>query len=161
MPIESESIQLEKARPGDANTLAQISERAFHNDIHYGAPGIGGPPGYNSGGWQTRMMKVADYYKILAAGEIVGGIIVFRKRTREYEVGRIFVEPDHQNQGVGIEVFERLWQEYPLAKKWTLDTPAWNQRTRHFYRKVGFVETGEDGRGLVLFEKMIEQLIEG
>jgi len=157
MSGERESIRLEKARPGDADTLAQISERAFHNDIHYGAPGIGGPPGYNSDGWQTRIMKVADYYKILVAGEIVGGIIVFRKRTREYEVGRIFVEPNHQNQGIGTEVLERLWQEYPLAKRWTLETPIWNHRTRHFYGKVGFVEAGEDGRGQVLFEKVTEQ----
>jgi GNAT superfamily N-acetyltransferase len=157
MPIARESIQLDKAKPGDANTLALISERAFHNDIHYGAPGIGGPPGYNLDGWQTRMMKAADYYRISVANQIVGGLIVFRKRTREYELGRIFVEPDYQNQGVGTEVFELLWQEYPLAKRWTLGTPTWNQRTRHFYKKVGFVEVGEDGRGGVLFERVIGQ----
>ncbi len=156
MPVERESIQLVKARPGDANTLAQISERAFDNDIHYGAPGPGGPPGYNLAGWQRRMMKAGDYYKILVADQIVGGIIVFRQRTREYDLGRIFVEPDYQNQGIGTEVFELLWQEYPLAKKWTLGTPTWNQRTRHFYKKVGFVEIGQDGRGGVLFEKVTE-----
>jgi RimJ/RimL family protein N-acetyltransferase len=160
MSFETESIHLEKARPGDANTLAQISERAFHNDIHYGGSGTGGPPGYNLDGWQRRTMKVGDYYKILVADQIVGGVIVFRKRTREYELGRIFIEPDYQNQGVGTETFALLWQEYPLAKKWTLGTPAWNQRTRHFYKKVGFVEMGEDGRGGVLFEKVIEQLYE-
>ena len=26
----------------------------------------------------------------------------------------------------------------PLAKSWTLETPAWNQRTRYFYEKAGF-----------------------
>jgi RimJ/RimL family protein N-acetyltransferase len=156
MLVDSGSIRLEKARPGDAGTLAQISERAFHNDVHYGAPGIGGPPGYNSARWQERMMKVGDYYRIVVADQTVGGVIVFRKKPREYELGRIFVEPDVQNQGIGTEAFDLLWQEYPLAKKWTLDTPAWNQRTHHFYRKVGFVEIGQDGRGLVLFEKVTE-----
>jgi RimJ/RimL family protein N-acetyltransferase len=153
MLIDKESIHLEKARPGDAAALAHISQRAFDNDIRYGAPGPGGPPGYNLDGWQRRMMKVGDYYRILVADQIVGGAIVFRKQIREYELGRIFIEPDYQNQGVGTEAFELLWQAYPLAKKWTLGTPAWNQRTRHFYKKVGFVEIGEDGRGGVLFEK--------
>jgi hypothetical protein len=42
-----------------------------------------------------------------------------------------------------------------LAKRWTLGTPAWNRRTRHFYKKVGFVEVGEDGHGGILFERRI------
>ncbi len=67
-------------------------------------------------------MHVGDYYKILVGDQIVGGVIVLRKRPREYELGRIFVDPDYQNQGVGTQAFEFLWQEYPLAKKWTLGT---------------------------------------
>jgi GNAT superfamily N-acetyltransferase len=157
MPIEKEGVRLEKARSSDAPLLAQISERAFHNDVHYGGSSSAGPPGYNLDGWQRRMMIVGDYYAILVADQIVGGAIVFRKRIREYELGRIFVEPDYQNQGVGTATFELLWQTYPLAKKWTLGTPTWNQRTRHFYKKVGFAEIGEDGRGGVLFEKVIER----
>ncbi len=149
------TIRFAKARPGDASTLAQISERAFHSDIHCGAPGIGGPPGYNSEGWQRQMMGIGDYFKILVSDQIVGGVIVLRKRPREYELGRIFVDPDYQNQGSGAQAFEFLWQEYPLAKKWTLGTPAWNRRTRHFYKKVGFVEVGSDLRGGILFEKRL------
>jgi len=148
-------IVFRKARPGDAKTLAQVSERAFHTDVLYGAPGIGGPPGYDSAAWQAKVMRFGNYYAILADGQIVGGIIVFRKEPRHYELGRIFVDADFQNQGIGTQAFEFLWQTYPLAKQWTLGTPAWNQRTRHFYQKVGFVEVGEDGHGGVLFERQI------
>jgi GNAT superfamily N-acetyltransferase len=148
-------IQFRKARPSDAEALAQASERAFHSDIHCGAPGIGGPPGYKSAEWQARTMRFAEYYSILAGERIVGGTIVFRKRTREYELGRIFVDPDVQNQGIGTRAFAFLWETYPLAKRWTLGTPAWNRRTRHFYKKVGFVEIGEDGHGGILFERRI------
>jgi GNAT superfamily N-acetyltransferase len=101
------------------------------------------------------MMLAGAYFKIVVAGRIVGGVIVLRKRPREYEVGRIFVEPEYQNQGIGTVAFELLWQEYPLAKRWLLGTPAWNQRTRHFYKKVGFVEIGTDGRGGIILEKVI------
>jgi len=146
-------IRCEKARTKDAAALARISERAFHSDIHCGAPGLGGPPGYSSEQWQREMMHIGDYYKVLVGDQIVGGFIVLRKGPREYELGRIFVDPDYQNKGVGTQAFEFLWEEYPLAKRWTLDTPAWNRRTRHFYKKVGFVEVGTDDRGGILFEK--------
>ena len=148
-------VQFRKARPGDAEALARASERAFHSDIHCGAPGIGGPPGYNSAAWQARMMRLGDYYTIVAQGQIVGGIIVFRQGTRQYELGRIFVDPDLQNQGIGTQAFDFLWETYPLARRWTLGTPAWNRRTRHLYKKVGFVEIGEDGHGGILFERRV------
>ena len=151
----SHAIEFRKAKASDAEALAQACERAFHSDIHCGAPGIGGPPGYNSAAWQKKTMRFADYYTILADGRIVGGIIVFRKETRQYELGRIFVDPDVQNQGIGTQAFAFLWETYPLAKRWTLGTPAWNRRTRHFYKKVGFVEIGEDGHDGILFERRI------
>ena len=148
-------IQIARARPGDAARLADVSERAFHSDVDCGAPGIGGPPGYKSAEWQRRMMRLAKYYKILVDGQIVGGFIVFPKEPRCYELGRIFVDPDYQNQGIGAQAFEFLWKEYPLAKRWTLGTPSWNCRTRHFYKKVGFVEIGTDGHDGILFERRI------
>ena len=148
--------QFVKARSQDAKALARASQRAFHSDIYCGAPGIGGPPGYDSAAWQAKMMNIGDYYKIVVGKQVVGGIIVFRKGTREYELGRIFVDPDFQNQGIGTKAFDFLWQTYPLAKQWTLGTPAWNQRTRYFYKKVGFVEIGEDEHEGILFERRIK-----
>jgi GNAT superfamily N-acetyltransferase len=148
-------IRFVKARPGDAADLARASERAFHSDIHCGATSLGGPPGYNVASWQARMMRLGDYFKIVVDERTVGGMIVFRKGPREYELGRIFVDSDFQNQGIGTQAFEFLWQTYPLAKRWTLGTPAWNRRTRHFYKKVGFTEIGSDGHGGILFERQI------
>lgn len=140
-----------RARTQDAETLALVSKRAFDDDVHYGAPGPGGPPGYDSSAWQQRMMRLGDYYVIEASGTVIGGIIIFRKAPRCYEVGRIFVEPEFQNQGIGGEAFRFLWKMYPLAKRWSLGTPQWNKRTRRFYAKVGFAEVGIDDRGGVRF----------
>jgi len=152
-----DQVVFRKARPQDASVLAEASKRAFHSDVHCGAPPgpPGGPPGYDSPQWQRRMMHIGDYYKIVLGEKIVGGIIVFRKAAREYELGRIFVDPDFQNQGIGTQAFEFLWQEFPLAKRWTLGIPAWNRRTRHFYKKVGFEEIGEDAHEGILFERRI------
>jgi predicted enzyme related to lactoylglutathione lyase len=73
---------------------------------------------------------------------------------RYYEVARIFVEPDFQNQGIGTRTFEFLWSEYPEVERWTLGTPAWNRRTRHFYRKVGFTGTGDAQRAALFYETL-------
>ncbi|MBN1812087.1 MAG: GNAT family N-acetyltransferase, partial [Anaerolineae bacterium] len=95
-----DQVLFRKARPQDAPALAEASKGAFHSDIHCGAPGLGGPPGYDSPQWQRKMMRIGDYYKIVLGEEVVGGFIVFRKAPREYELGRIFVDPDFQNQGI-------------------------------------------------------------
>lgn len=148
-------VRFEKARLGDAETLAQVSKRAFDHDTHYGAPGPGGPPGYDTAAWQAKVMRFGDYYKIVDGKRIIGGMVVMRTGSRQYEVGRIFIEPESQDQGIGTAAFQFLWETYPLTKRWTLDTPAWNLRTRHFYKKVGFVELGEDADGCILFERRI------
>ena len=100
-------------------------------------------------------MRFGDYYKILTDGQIIGGFIIFRKKQAEYELGRIFIDSDFQNQGIGLQAFAFIWQTYPLAKRWTLGTPAWNQRNRHFYQKVGFCEVGTEPPDGIRFEKRI------
>jgi len=135
-------VSFVKATSRDADKLAIASKCAFEDDIHYGAPvhggKAGGPPGYQSADWQRRMMRMGSYYKILVDNRIVGGFIVFPGAIREYYLGRVFIHPDFQNQGIGTRAMSFMFDEFPLAKIWTVDTPAWNQRTGHFYEKLGF-----------------------
>lgn len=142
--IESAMVRFMKATSRDAEKLASASKSAFENDIHYGAPvhggKAGGPPGYQSPDWQRRMMRMGSYYKILVDNQIVGGFIVFPGAIREYYLGRVFIHPGFQNQGIGTRAMSFMFDEFPLAKSWTVDTPSWNQRTRHFYEKSGFQE---------------------
>jgi len=140
-----EIIALKKAVARDAATLAEISKRAFDSDVACGAVNPGGPPGYDSAEWQCEMMKHGDYHKIILGAQIVGGLIVFRKAPREYELGRIFIDPEVQRQGIGMQAMALMEAAYPLAKCWTLDTPVWNTRTNRFYPKVGFTRAGEHG----------------
>jgi ribosomal protein S18 acetylase RimI-like enzyme len=140
--IESSMVSFLRAASRDAEKLACASKSAFENDIHYGAPGhdgkVGGPPGYQSPDWQRRMMRMGRYYKIVVDNQIVGGFIVFPGKIREYYLGRVFIHQDFQNQGIGTRAMDFMFGQFPLAKSWTLDTPAWNERTRHFYEKLGF-----------------------
>jgi GNAT superfamily N-acetyltransferase len=137
------AVTLERALKEDAEELANISKRSFHSDVEVGAPNKeGGPPGYDSPEFQINMMKWCDYHKILCSGQIVGGLIVARKRNDHYEVARVFVDPEHHNRGIATKVFQTMWPLYPEANLWTLGTPEWNMRTKHFYEKLGFVQIG-------------------
>jgi len=153
-------VRFEKAKPEDAKTLALISGRAFDNDVHYGAPGPGpgGPPGCKSDIWQIRMMARSHYYKILLddnGADLIGGFIIFQNSYGDCEVGRIFIDPEYQNQGIGTQAMAFMERAFPEARRWTLGTPLWNLRTQHFYEKVGYVKIGMGGSDGVRYEKRI------
>ena len=148
-------IRFKKAGAKDAKELARASWRAFDNDVHYGASGPGGPPGYKSERWQSRMMRVGKYYKILDDYRIIGGFIVFDKGNGHCELGRIFIDPDYQNRGIGAQAIEFMERAFPQARRWTLGTPRWNRRTQHFYEKMGYVMIGSDGPEGILYGKII------
>ena len=51
------NIQLVKAGTSDALTLNGISKRAFDTDVQVGALSVGGPPGYMSVSFHTKMAR--------------------------------------------------------------------------------------------------------
>jgi len=147
-------IHIFLSKPDDGEILVNVSKRAFHSDVNFGGVGEGGPPGYDSPQWQIMMMGKSDYYKITLNGKIIGGAIVFRKSKRIYYLGRIFIDPEYHRKGFGKEAMQLIMDKYPFAKKWTLETPPWNTRTREFYKKQGFTITSETNEDL-FFEKDI------
>ncbi len=148
-------LKLVNAVPKDAEVLAKISKRAFDSDVNCGGSEPGGPPGYDVAEWQVEMMHhpKASYYKILLDDKIIGGSVVFEMDKKdEYFLGRIFIDTDYHGQGLGGKAMEMLEGLFLNAKRWLLDTPAWNDRTRHFYLKVGYTLIKEEE--FLLFEKI-------
>ncbi|MFH1331468.1 MAG: GNAT family N-acetyltransferase [Actinomycetota bacterium] len=150
-------VALRPAHPGEAEVLAEISRRAFDSDIAVGAPGPGGPPGYDTPQWQAEMMAAGDYHAITADAALAGGAIVFEMGPGHFQLGRLFLDPQWHRHGIGKQVMALLFAAYPQARRWALDTPVWNHRTRRFYESLGFVAIGErrelGGPNLVLYEK--------
>ncbi|HSG78108.1 MAG TPA: GNAT family N-acetyltransferase [Acidimicrobiia bacterium] len=149
-------LALRRAVPGDAELLAIISQRAFDSDVAIGAPGPGGPPGYTDPEWQRSMMNRGDYLCLTLGDAIVGGAIVFDMEPGHHDIGRIFLDPDHHRKGLGSQAMRLVMARYPKVRRWTLDTPAWNTRTRAFYEQLGFTEYGRRPVGgdfeLILYE---------
>ena len=133
------SLLLQKASTSDALTLNGMSKRAFDSDVNLGGPSSGGPPGYMSVPFHTKMARQGHLYKLTEDGLIVGGAILFLKGN-ELNVGRIFISPEHFHKGYGIFMMQEIEKLFPEAKEFTLDTPVWNVRTNSFYAKLGYTE---------------------
>lgn len=137
-------VSLIQASEIDSERLAELSREAFNTDVMYGAHKLGGPPGYDDPKWQTRSMKVMDYYCILLEDSIVGGLIVGDGGGVHKILERIFIDPQHFRRGIGSQAIKLAMDEYPKAVVWTLGTPEWNTRTKPFYEKLGFIQIGWD-----------------
>ena len=138
------NVRIEEATSNDAKILAELSKKAFHTDSEvFGFEQHGGPPGYDSPEYQDWAMSTLTYYKILDDEEIVGGIILDSGKVDHHILERIFVDPRYHNKGIATKAMNLLFTEYTDVV-WTLGTPEWNVRTRHFYEKLGFNQVGWD-----------------
>jgi GNAT superfamily N-acetyltransferase len=148
-------LKLRRFESRDADRLAAISRRAFEHDVHYGAPARGGPPGYDAPEWQIRTAgEAAAYCVIEHRGDVVGGMIVFGSNG-DYWLGRMFVDPTAQNQGIGARAVNLLEGGFPDARRWALETPQWNTRNHRFYEKLGYARVGLADSGDFLYEKRL------
>jgi GNAT superfamily N-acetyltransferase len=138
----SDRVSVVEAVEEDAETFAQISKRAFDTDVDVGAPGPGGPPGYDSPEFHIRIREFLDCYKILLDGATVGGVFVGKVNEEHLVLERIFVDPDLHKRGIATRATELVWELYPEARLWTLGTPEWNVRTKRFYEKLEFTQVG-------------------
>jgi ribosomal protein S18 acetylase RimI-like enzyme len=138
-------IRIERATGADAARLTEIQRRVFDDDNKLKPPGgsMEGPPGYDSVAWNAQWIAKTPYYKILLDGQLVGGLIVFDMGQGHYELGRIWVDPAFQNQGIGQQAVQLMFGAFPDAARWTLGTPSWAIRNQHFYEKMGFVRVRE------------------
>ena len=146
------SLQFVKAGTSDALTLTGISKRSFNSDVLIGGPPSGGPPGYMSVPFHTKMARQGHLYKLTGEGLIIGGAILFLKNDI-LNVGRIFVAPEHFRKGYGIFMMQEIEKMFPEVKEFTLDTPVWNARTNTFYAKLGYKEIKRD-KDLVFYSKI-------
>jgi GNAT superfamily N-acetyltransferase len=128
----------------DAEELTRVQILSFDDDSRkFRSLAAGGPPGYDSPAWQIRMMHVGIYFKIMNDNIIIGGIIIFREKLNQYNLGRIFIHPGFQNIGFGSQAMRFLEKEFKDARKWTLCTPEWATRNHYFYTKSGYEKIGQ------------------
>lgn len=150
-------MKIRTATSVDCTGLTETSKRSFDADIAVGAPELGGPPGYDSVEWQRRMLDEARVFTITTdEGVVIGGAVAFPTSPTELYLRRIWLDPEHQNRGLGREAMARLEKLFPQVRRWTLGTPTWNTRNQHLYQRCGYEIIGPEGEDGVVFEKIID-----
>lgn len=146
-------IEFVKAGTSDAIVINSISKRSFDSDIEVGARCKGGPPGYMSVQFHTKMARTNHLYKLLVDGLIIGAAILFMDVDR-LDIGRIFISPEYHRTGYGVYMMQEIEQMFPAVKEIYLDTPIWNIRTNSFYQKLGYTEYKRDSE-FVYYTKIL------
>ena len=144
-------LQFLRASTADAVSLMCISKKAFDSDVEVGASSVGGPPGYATLSFHTKMARMNCLYKLVDDYKIVGGALLFLKDD-VLNIGRIFIDPEHFRKGYGIFMMQQIEESFAEVKVFTLDTPIWNVRTNAFYQKLGYEEVRRD-EDFVYYEK--------
>lgn len=145
------SLQFLPAGTSDALTLTGISKRSFETDVSVGGPSKGGPPGYMSVPFHTKMARMKHLYKLTDNELVVGGAILSLKDD-VLKIERIFVAPEYFRKGYGLFMMKQIEELFSNVKKFLLDTPDWNVRTNFLYKKLGYKELRR-GKGLVYYVK--------
>lgn len=122
--------------------LTKIMERAFDEDtrIHLGET-KGGPEGYDDGTFLRKwgLHKDASSYCVYLDGKLIGGVILWIRDDHNNFLGNIFLDPEYENQGIGLKVWETIERMYPHTKVWNTETPIFSSRNHNFYvNKCGF-----------------------
>jgi ribosomal protein S18 acetylase RimI-like enzyme len=72
-------------------------------------------------------------------GTIIGSVRASLKKETVY-IGRLIVEPECQNKGVGTMLMRSIEQYFLSAKRYELFTGHLSSRNLHLYRKLGYRE---------------------
>jgi len=147
------ALRFERIAEHDLPELARVMQRAFDDDAqkHLGVQG-GGPPGYDDGKFFRRWLFGRDETvgcKILEGDQLVGAFIVWIHDHGDNLLGTLFVDPDHQDRGVGRRAWQFIESRWPTTRSWSLGTPSWAVKNHYFYESTcGFVRVAEDDDGV-------------
>jgi GNAT superfamily N-acetyltransferase len=101
--------------------------------------------------WAER--NIESLNKVFILTEFVKAMI-FIESNQVHNLGRIFIDPKYQNQGIGKKVMKEIEGSFPDSTKWWLDTPSWSVKNHHFYTMCGFTKVREED-DLYIFEKTV------
>ncbi len=86
----------------------------------------------------------SDYYLIRYRGDNAGAVRVVETAKDVFYISPVFILPRYQNRGICSAVIQMLFQKYPQAVVWRLDTILQEAGNCHLYEKCGFVRVGKE-----------------
>ncbi|QJD85559.1 GNAT family N-acetyltransferase [Cohnella herbarum] len=156
-------LLVRKARPEDAETLADIMKRTFNREINIWHQAEGPPdnnlcpPGYDSVEMHKYAIRESHYYVIVYERRTIGGICINSTGKRHARIDKLFIDPSYQGQGFGSKVVSLIEKAFATVEEWRLETSSKQVHNHRFYEKAGFVRTYESEREYG-YEKIIPRV---
>ena len=99
-------------------------------------------------------LPIADHWLILLDNAPIG----IGRYDGYCKLKRLFILPEHQNQGYAQQAVRLAEANYPADIRWELDTILQEEKLCHLYEKLGYRRTGQikplkEGMDLVFFAK--------
>ncbi|MDP5275781.1 GNAT family N-acetyltransferase [Chengkuizengella axinellae] len=141
-----EILQLQK--------LAYQSEAFLYNDFTI-------PPLMETIEEITQQYNRHTIFKAEQNGKIIGSIRGYKIDNTGY-IGRIIVQPDHQNQGIGTRLIQEIEQHFKTCNRFELFTGHKSFKNIYLYEKLGYkkckVIEEHERLHLVFLEKLMGDL---
>lgn len=88
--------------------------------------------------------------------KIIGSVRGFVDNDKICHIGKLIVDPNFQNQGIGKALMYEVEKYFPSCEKYVLFTGDETPNTVHLYKKLGYYITGKQNMGgvnMFLMEK--------
>ena len=101
------------------------------------------------------------FLKAFIDGKIIGSVRAFVKEGTCY-VGRLIVHPDFQNQGIGMQLMNRVEKTFKEAQRSKIFTGHKSERNLYLYEKLGYKRfktvKANEKLTIVYLEKRLQRL---
>ncbi|MCH8906706.1 MAG: GNAT family N-acetyltransferase [Candidatus Heimdallarchaeota archaeon] len=113
------------------------------------------PPGVKDGSQIENAFQKQTMYSIKDGRELIGGIIIELRESKEYYLQTLWIIPKYQSKKIGHKALEFIETNHPYAESWILETPKQSKRNIYFYEKNGYKKFDEksfnDGKIVLVF----------
>lgn len=136
-----DTIEIRTARAADAETIADLTRRAFTSQCElYGVWDL--PPMSDTA--QT-VLDAMDRGVVLVAEEnaLIVGSVRGELRDGTCHVGRLVVEPERQGAGIGRALAREIEARFPQAARFEIFTGHLSAGPLHLYESLGYVRERE------------------
>lgn len=89
--------------------------------------------------------------------ELIGSIRAYEDDNATCHVGKLIVQPSHQNQGIGRKLLETIETHFPNCTKFSLFTVEDTPNTAYLYQKAGYhivAQRSIDHSSMLIMEKI-------
>ena len=155
-----ENIIFTPATEADAKEILRIQKAAFQSEaeIH---DNFNIPPLVQTIDSMKTDFSRFEFYKAIHENTIVGAIKVQLADKHKLRIGRLVVDPDYQNRGIGKFMMSEIEKKYKFVKIFELFTGEKSKRNIQFYKSMGYQITEyfhEPEHENILLVKMVKYL---